>query len=161
VRKPQYEFYSSPNQKIIDAMIAGVSFYLAYQIRFEWHAPPVSACQLWLLLPAAMLGRVTVTALPGTHRQIWRYVSLADAICATRNYTVFSAILLALRLGAPLSLSILRLPLSVITIEFLFSVEGALGARALRRFLYESQAAKALKGKHGGRALRPLPCSAS
>lgn len=153
MRTLRYEFYSSLNQRIIDALIAGASFYLAYQIRFDWHVPAVSGYQFWLLLPAVMAARVLVNALLGTYRLIWRYVGLADAITVTRNYTAFSAILLAVRLGAPPRVAILQVPLSIIIIEFLFSVGGGLSARALRRLLYEGFATKALNRNAGARVV--------
>jgi len=148
-----YEFYSSLNQKIVDGLMAGVSFYLAYQIRFDGHVPALSAYQFWLLLPAVMVVRVFVSSLLGTYRLIWRYVGLADAITVARNYAAFSAILLAIWLAAPASLAILQVPVSIVIIEFVFSLGGALSARALRRLLYEGFAVKALNGNAGTRVV--------
>ncbi len=153
MRKLPYDFYSSLNQKIIDAVIAGVSFYLAYQIRFEWHVPAASAYQLWLLLPAVMLGRVLLGACLGTYRLIWRYVGLNDAIVVVRNNLAFSLTLVALRFQPAQSPAVLRVPLSIIVIEFLLSLELALSARALRRLLYEGLASRALNGNRGTRVL--------
>src|SRR5260370_41251228 len=99
-----YDLYSSLNQKIIDALIGGVGFYLAYQIRFEWNVPGDSAYQLWLLLPAIMLGRTLLGTLLGTYRLIWRYIGLDDAIPRARNHAAFSLILLFIRLVAPQNL---------------------------------------------------------
>src|SRR5215469_1849222 len=115
----RYQFYSTLNQKIIDAAIVGLSFYLAHQIRFEWQVPGDSAYQLWLLLPAIMLGRVIGGTVLGTYRLIWRYIGLDDALTVARNHAAFSLVLLSIRLGAPEKLSILRIPLSIIIIEFM------------------------------------------
>jgi len=153
MQRIQYEFYSSLNQKIIDALIVGVSFHLAYEIRFDWHIPTYHTYQFWLLLPGVMLGRVFVSSVLGTYRLIWRYICLADAITVSRDYCAFTLILLALRFGVPTSLAILQVPLSIIIIELLLSVEGVLSVRALRRLLHEGFPAKMLNGNSGSRAL--------
>ena len=153
MQRIQYEFYSSLNQKIIDALIVGVSFYLAYEIRFDWRIPAYEAYQFWLLLPGVMLGHVLVCTVLGTYRLVWRYIGLADAITVTRDYFTFTLVLLALRFGAPASLAILQVPLSVIIIELLLSVEGVLSVRALRRLLHEGFPARTLNGNSGSRAL--------
>jgi FlaA1/EpsC-like NDP-sugar epimerase len=153
MRKFHYDLYSRSNQKIIDALITGISLCLAYQIRFEWRVPSVSAYQFWLLLPAVMLGRVLLNWLLGTYRMIWRYIGLADAVRLSRNYFVFSLFLLGLRLGLPAKLAILRLPLSIIVLEFVLSLEGAVGVRSLRRLLSEKAVARTFYGRPGTKTL--------
>ncbi len=144
--KLKYDFYSTTNQWIIDALIAGVAFVVAYQLRFEWHVPPSGTYQIWLLLPAVMFGRVLVSSLLGIYRHIWRYISLNDALVVSRSHLAFSSILLILRLGMPDRWAILRVPLSVIVMDFLLSLLGSLGARTLRRVLYQRQSDNALEG---------------
>ena len=41
----KYDFYSSVSQRIIDGLIAGAAFFLAYQLRFEADVPAVNALQ--------------------------------------------------------------------------------------------------------------------
>jgi hypothetical protein len=50
--------YSSVNQRVIDGLIAGISFWLAYQAMFEGCIPALTRVQMWLLLPAMAIGRV-------------------------------------------------------------------------------------------------------
>jgi FlaA1/EpsC-like NDP-sugar epimerase len=132
-----YQIYSLVNQKIIDALIAGFSFYLAYQIRFEWHVPGASAYQMWALLPAIMLGRLLIGTIFGSYRLIWRYIGLDDALILARNNAVFSFVLLPIRLIAPESLWLIKVPLSIIIVEFVFTLALMLGARSLRRLQLE------------------------
>ena len=132
-----YQLYSLVNQKIVDALIAGFSFYLAYQIRFEWHVPGASAYQMWALLPAIMLGRLLIGSVLGSYRLIWRYIGLDDAIIIAQNNAVFSLVLLPIRLIAPESLWIIKVPLSVIIVEFVFTLALMLAARSLRRLQLE------------------------
>ena len=148
-----YQFYSTLNQKIIDALIASLGFYLAYQIRFEWNVPGSSAYQFWLLLPALMLGRTLVGTLLGTYRLIWRYIGLDDAIRVARNLAVFSFVLLLIRLVAPENLGLVKIPLSIIIIEFMFTLAGTLGVRSLRRLLSEGLGKNALNGQDRVRVL--------
>ena len=153
MEKYRYEFYSALNQKIIDSLIVAFAFYLAYQVRFEWHVPGASAYQLWLLLPAMMLGRVSVSALLGTYRLIWQYIGLDDAITVARNLAAFSSALVLVRLVAPEKFAILKVPRSIIIVEFIFTLAGMLGVRSLRRLLAEGLAEKAFTEKPRTRVL--------
>ncbi len=147
MRKIPFDPYSALNQKIIDAFIAGLSFLVAYPALFEGPVPTSSAVQMWLLLPAVMVGHVLANTLLGTYRLIWRYVSLHDAIVLARNYALFPGLLLGLHYGAPLSLTIIKVPVGIIVVEYLLSLVGGLAARACRRLLYEGITARALNGK--------------
>ncbi len=99
-----------------------------------------------------MLGRLVLSSILGTYRLLWRYIGLKDDLTVARGYIVFSTILLALRLGLPSGWAVLRVPLSVIVLEFFFSLTGSLSARVLRRLLHEGLAARALSGN----AKRPV-----
>jgi FlaA1/EpsC-like NDP-sugar epimerase len=132
-----YDPYSRLNQRLVDGLLAGLAFYLAYQVRFEGHIPPDSAYQMWLLLGAIMLGQVVVSSLFGTYRLVWRYFSLADARVVARSYIAFSVLLLLIFLAVPDSWAVCRVPRSVIAIQSLISLQLALSARALRRLLHE------------------------
>lgn len=151
--KQKYDLYSATNQRICDALIGGIAFYLGYQIRFEWDVPSTDAYQLWLLLPAAMVGHVVVGSLLGVYRLIWRYISLTDALVVLRGHVVFSTILVILRLTLPDRWASLRVPLSIIVIEFLLSSSAALSARVLRRILYQRQSMRTLSGEKVNRVL--------
>ena len=133
----KYDFYSTTNRYLIDAGIIGASFLLAYQIRFEGRVPGGSAYQMWLLLPAIILVRLTANTLFRVYRQVWRYASIPDALQNAKAYAVVSLALVVARL-AP-GWWVIRLPLSIIAMEFLMSLYGALTVRLLRRVLYQRQ----------------------
>ncbi len=57
-----YDFYSKTNKLAIDGFIIGMSFWLAYQIRFEGAVPPERISQMWVLLPAMIAGRLATNA---------------------------------------------------------------------------------------------------
>jgi FlaA1/EpsC-like NDP-sugar epimerase len=151
--RTRYEFYSAVNQRILDALTGGVAFYLACQLRFEWQVPPIHAYQMWVLLPAVMLGHVLVNSTLGVYRLVWRYVSLKDALVIGRSCLAFSAILMMMRIGFPDRWWMARAPYSVIAIEFLLALFGTLSARALRRLLDERSQTQNLVGVESRRLL--------
>jgi len=135
--RPRYEFCSAVNQRILDALTGGIAFYLAHQLRFDWQVPPIHAYQMWALLPAIMLGHILTNSALGIYRLVWRYTSLKDALVISRSYVAFALVLAMMRFGLPDRWWLARAPYSVIAIEFLLALFGALGARALRRLLDE------------------------
>jgi nucleoside-diphosphate-sugar epimerase len=138
-----YDPYSRSNQQLLDGAIVGVSLYLAFLIRFEGAIPPYHQYQFWALLLPIITGRLLTNYLFGLHRIQWRYVGFRDAFYVSRAYLTFSAVLLLVRFGLPQQAGIIRVPASVVTIEFLISLLGAMGIRILRRYSYELQAKKA------------------
>ncbi|MFQ5683617.1 MAG: polysaccharide biosynthesis protein [Candidatus Binatia bacterium] len=132
-----YNPYSRLNQRIIDSLICGVFFYLAYQIRFEGTISPDRAYQMWLLMPGMMVGRLALNSLLGIYKLRWRYVSIMEAIALGKSYAAFSLVLVVARLGLPDTVALFRLPLSVISIEFMGSFLSVLSARLVRRLLYQ------------------------
>jgi len=138
VRK--FDPYSRTNQLIVDGTIFVISFALAYMIRFEGALDWGHAKQFLLWFPYLVAIRLLVNWKLGIYRFIWRYVSLPDALAIARSLSLVTAGLLALRLIYPSEAMFgarLRLPLSVIALEYLLSLSGTLSARALRRTLYE------------------------
>ena len=65
--------YTNTSKRMIDALLGGIAFWIAYQLRFEAQVPPSYEFQLWLLLPGIMLGRVLANSLLGVYRHVWRY----------------------------------------------------------------------------------------
>lgn len=132
-----YDPYSKTNQYLIDGSIIGLTFYLAYQTRFEGAVPAAYTFQFWVLLPVLVVGRLALNRLLGIYRHMWRYVSIEDAVHLSQTYMAMSGLLVALRLGVPDRWSDFRVPLGVIALEFSLSLLGALSVRALRRVVYQ------------------------
>jgi len=135
----RYRIYNKTNRMLIDALTIGLSFYLAYQIRFDADVGAFGQHQMWLLLAPVVVGRLLTSALFGLNKHQWRYVSTVDAIPLAAAYASFSLVLLTLRLffAGRGPLNVLAVPIGVITIEFLLSLMGAVGVRMLRRLLYQ------------------------
>jgi FlaA1/EpsC-like NDP-sugar epimerase len=147
MRKFKFDPYSALNQKIIDAIISGISFYFAYEVLFEGQIPAASSFQEWALLPAMMAGQVFTNMALRTYCMIWRYVSLRDAITLARNYAVFPAAFLLLEYAMPHLAPLLRVPAGLVIATYFFSLFGALAARSARRLLHEGLTARILNGK--------------
>jgi FlaA1/EpsC-like NDP-sugar epimerase len=153
MRKLHFELYSTANQRVIDALAAGLAFYLAYQLRFDGHVPPDSVRQLWLLLPALTAGQVLINSLLRLYRLVWRYIGLADALILARGYVLTLATLLGLRLLLPTAAPDLCVPVSICIIYFVFALAGSIAVRVLRRLQYEGMPSKAWNGKNLRRVL--------
>jgi UDP-glucose 4-epimerase len=136
----KYDIYSRVNQQILDGGVVGVSFCLAFLIRYEGAIPPYHAYQFWALFIPVMTGRMVTNYLFGLHRVQWRYFGFSEVPVIVRSYVTFSIVLLSLRFGLPPRAGISRLPASVITIELLLSLFGALSLRFVRRYFYERTA---------------------
>ena len=153
MRKPHFEFYTTANQRLIDAVAAGLAFYLAYQLRFDGYVPPDSAHQLWRLLPAMAAGQVLVNSMLRLYRLVWKYVGLVDALILARGYVLTLAVLLAVRVSLPAIAPSLCVPVSVCVLYFVLALAGSIGARVLRRLQYEGMPTKAWNGKNLRRVL--------
>ncbi len=136
----RFDPYTRTNQLIVDGMIFSFSFAAAYLIRFEGTPSWAFTKQFLIWLPYLVALRLIVNWRFGIYRFIWKYVSITDAFSIARSLSVVTVLLLALRFLYPnwafLSARV-HLPISIIAMEFLMSLVGALAARGLRRVLYE------------------------
>ena len=137
-----YELYSRTNQRILEGAVIGVSFYIAFLIRFEGAIPPYREYQFWTLLIPVIAGQLLTNSLFGLNRGQWRHIGFRDAWPIGRSYLTFATFLLFMRFGSPESVGIVRIPISVIIIQLLLCLLGAMGIRLLRRYVYELQFSK-------------------
>lgn len=137
MKTSSYDLCSSVNQKIIDFVIAGLSFWLAFQLRFDWNVPRDSAYQMWWLLVPVAVGRLLTNVLLHTYRMVWRYVGLSDAILLARNQAVFALIAVVIRYGAGDNFKYAQLPVGIVLLDGVLFLFGSLTVRGLRRVLSE------------------------
>ena len=123
----------------IDGLIAGAAFYLAYLARYDGRIPHFEQRQFLLWLAPIILGSLVAQTVFGVHKHTWRYVGAYDVIQVVEAYAACSFVLLCLRLLLPQTqpYDLYRLPISVIAIQFMTSLLGAVAARHLRRSLHE------------------------
>ncbi len=129
--------YSRVAQIAVDTIIFALAFLAPFVIRFEGIPSQPDVQQMMMLLPFVVLARVLSFGLLSVYQTIWRFVSLSDAVRVLMALLPTSLVLLIGRLELPLSLPYLRLPLSVIAMEFMFSMIGTLGVRAFWRLYTE------------------------
>ncbi len=139
-KKIRFDPYTRRTQVALDAGIFAGSLMLAYLIRFEGMPKGSDAAQFFLWLPVLSVARLIVNRKFGVYRFIWRFVSLPDVLAIARSLGIATILILGLRLVWPVTNSwagVVKLPLSVIALEYLLSLIGSTGARVLRRVLYE------------------------
>ncbi len=145
----RYNVYSRTNQQLLDGVVIGLSFYLAFLIRYAGSIPVYDQHQFTLLMAPLVMGRLLTNYLCRLNYVQWRYIGVSETIATTRSYLIFSCFLLSLRVVLPAS-SIARIPGSVITIELMLSLLGALSLRIARRYVYEAQNQKAHRAQANG-----------
>jgi nucleoside-diphosphate-sugar epimerase len=133
------KLYTKTNQIILDAVIVGVSFLLAYRIRYDETVPSYQALQCWILLLPVIAARLLSYFGFGVERIPWRHFGMSDVFRFGQSQLAVSVVFLALRYAPSSHFAVVRIPTSVIAVEFLLSLSGCLSVRMLRRHLYERQ----------------------
>jgi dTDP-glucose 4,6-dehydratase len=123
-------------QRLIDAVLFALAWFVAYQIRFDGHMSALDQHQMMVLLVPVVAAQLGISALLGIYRFKWRYIAISDALCIARAHLALPALLLVLRVALGSSVELLRIPGSVIAVTFVLSVMGALSVRVLRRWAY-------------------------
>jgi FlaA1/EpsC-like NDP-sugar epimerase len=123
-------------QLAVDAGIVALSWFLAFELRFD-HGLPVyydTLLRRTILLVVAI--KVVVFLLFGFHRRWWRYVSVHDMWSAAQGVVVASlAADVTVYLVSPVHN--VRLPRSVAAMDLLLTLALVAGARLLARTLIE------------------------
>ncbi|MGH9701978.1 MAG: sugar transferase, partial [Candidatus Acidiferrales bacterium] len=127
-------------QFAVDAGIFSGSLGLAYLIRFEGWPHGADAAQFMFWLAILPIARLVVNRAYGIYRFIWRFISLPDVMAIAESFGIVTIAIMGLRALWPAVNSwagLMKLPLSVIALEYLLSFAGSTGTRVLRRVLYE------------------------
>lgn len=124
-------------QIFLDGLIAGLSFFGAYAIRFDGHLSAVFLTQFWIILPVIVLARLAANWGFGVYRRLWRYTGLTEMTelgCAV--LTVSTAIVVARALEI-ISVEGNNLSYSIIFIDMCLSFLLLSCPRVLRRLMTE------------------------
>jgi len=127
-------------QALIDGGIFAFSFAAAYLIHFAGVPSGSLAMQFVLWLPILLAARLLVNWKMGIYQFMWRFVCLSDAIAIVGSLFTVTSFLLALRLLYPEHAGFspwIRLPIGILTVEFLLALSVSLAARGVRRMLHE------------------------
>jgi FlaA1/EpsC-like NDP-sugar epimerase len=123
-------------QLVVDAGIVALSWFLAFQLRFDQGLPPYYDTLLRRTILLVVAIKIAVFLAFGFHRRWWRYVSVHDMWSAARG--VVAASLLAyvtVYLVAPVHN--VRLPRSIAVMDLLLTLALVAGARLLARTVIE------------------------
>jgi FlaA1/EpsC-like NDP-sugar epimerase len=123
-------------QLLIDAGIVALSWFLAFQLRFDQGLPVYYDTLLRRTILLVVAIKVTVFLLFGFHRRWWRYVSVHDMWSAARGVVVASLVAyVTVYLASPVHN--VRLPRSVAAMDLLLTLALIAGARLLARTVIE------------------------
>jgi len=135
--EPNSKLLSRTSQVLIDGAIFLLAYFTAFLMRFEGIPDGIFIKQLTMLFPYILFARLLSFMIFSVYSIVWRYISIVDVISISKATLPLTILLLLGRLFLPDKLALLRLPISVITLEFLLVLFGALGARMTRRFAHE------------------------
>ncbi|HEY2542193.1 MAG TPA: nucleoside-diphosphate sugar epimerase/dehydratase [Gaiellaceae bacterium] len=123
-------------QVLTDAAIVAVSWFLAFQLRFDHGLPVYYDTLLRRTILLVVVIKVAVFLLFGFHRRWWRYVSVRDMWSAARGVVVASLVAdVTVYLVSPVHN--VRLPRSIAVTDLLLTLAFVAGARLLARTVME------------------------
>jgi FlaA1/EpsC-like NDP-sugar epimerase len=133
-------------QSLLDSAAAGLSLFIAFQLRFDGAVPPRYRPLLFTWLLAMLVLRPMSIWLSGAYSIIWRYFNLRDLFQLSLSAALPSIILFSARIALARIFPITAIPISIVLIDFGLFVLLAGGLRAVRRAGFEN-----LKKKSGQR----------
>jgi FlaA1/EpsC-like NDP-sugar epimerase len=123
-------------QVMTDAGIVALSWFLAFELRFDQGLPVYYDTLLRRTILLVVAIKVTVFLLFGFHRRWWRYVSVHDMWSAARGVLVASLVAdVTVYLVSPVHN--VRLPRSIAVMDLLITMALIAGARLLARTVIE------------------------
>jgi FlaA1/EpsC-like NDP-sugar epimerase len=123
-------------QVVTDAGIVALSWFLAFELRFDQGLPVYYDTLLRRTILLVVAIKVTVFLLFGFHRRWWRYVSVHDMWSAARGVLVASLVAdFTVYLVSPVHN--VRLPRSIAVMDLLITMALIAGARLLARTVIE------------------------
>ncbi len=128
------------SQFFLDILVFALALVAAYAIRFEGLPDGGFLRQMTVLLPYLLILRIMSFMLLSVYSVAWKYISVREAFLIAAALLPVSLGLLALRLFLPVQFTLLRVPLSIIALEFLLSLFGTAGSRMFRRLVHEEAA---------------------
>ena len=123
-------------QLVVDAAIVAVSWFLAFELRFDQGLPVYYDTLLRRTILLVVVIKLAVFLLFGFHRRWWRYVSVHDMWSAARGVVVASIVAdLTVYLVSPVHN--VRLPRSIAVMDLLITLALIAGARLFARTVIE------------------------
>lgn len=126
-------------QALADGFIVAMCFWISFLIRFSGSLPISATIQYGLWVPVVVLLRLLSNRTTGIYRFIWQFVCLRDVLAIIGSFLTATAGLVLLRFcfSAAHWSPKLEFPLTVLALEFFFSLSVCLGARVASRLIHE------------------------
>jgi FlaA1/EpsC-like NDP-sugar epimerase len=144
------------SQGIVDLIVFALSLFAAYFIRFEGVIPNEFVRQIAVLLPCIVVARLISFQAFSVYKIVWAYISVYDVGRILKGVLPVTVLLTLARYFAPARLAMLRIPISVITLESLLIILGTAGVRILRRVSFEMKKRDDLIRRRHGASKRIL-----
>lgn len=130
-------FYSNANRALMDGVVASLALIVAYWVRFDGTVDPRWKPQMYALLPAVAVLYVGSSYLLGNYRLVWRFINFGDAVRIATAVLISATTLSVFNLVNSGVFAQLRIPLGVTLIHPVLVYAGWVGARLLRRILFD------------------------
>jgi FlaA1/EpsC-like NDP-sugar epimerase len=130
-------FFRRSFQVAFDLAVLSCAYWLGFLFRFEFSIPAAWLTPSVVGWPYAVLIEYAMISALGVPRYAWRYISIRETARIAIAMTFATAILVALRLVAPVRLEVVVLPYSVLCMNFFLGFVGLVSVRATRRILGE------------------------
>jgi len=144
------------SQSLIDLIVFALSLVGAYFIRFEGAIPDIFVKQIAVLLPYIIIARSISFQAFSVYKIVWRYISIQDVMRIIKGILPVTVLLTLARYFMPNPMTMLRIPISVISLEFLLVVLGTAGIRMVRRVSLETKKREDLTRRRNGTSKRVL-----
>ena len=144
------------SQGIIDLIVFALSLFAAYFIRFEGSIPSEFIKQIAALMPYIVIARSLSFQTFSVYKIVWRYLSINDVGRIIKGVLPITAILVIARYFAPDRFAMLRIPISVIALEFMLVLLGTSGIRMIRRLSLEATRRESATRRRSGTTKRAL-----
>lgn len=121
----------------LDLSLLVAAFVLAYLLRFDFEVPRGEVRNFLVQLPFVVLLQFVGLTLTGARASIWRYTGMAEVKPFLGAVFASAAVVGLMRLALPVPYQAWRVPLSVNLFDHVLAFGGTLGARVLRRAVFE------------------------
>ncbi len=129
--------FNRKTQILIDAVLSTLAIWSAYQLRFDFSVPEHQRPMMWTwALLLAVLRPLCMRAW-GVYKGTWRYFDFHDARSFALGAIPPTILVFLLRIGSS-DIFAIKVPLSVIVLDYGVFLMLGIGVRAMRRVLYES-----------------------
>lgn len=151
-------------QLLLDLLVLGAAFALAFWLRFEGALPPGYRTVWFFTLPYVVGVQYVALLVFGVTRVAWRYFALPDLARVLRATVVATAALLVARVllaqvhsrGTYPAAAVAIIPFGIILINAVLAFLGITGVRVLRRVLAERSETSSRLPQAGEQAVRTL-----